>query len=200
MVSLDPLQRAISGLWALLRERRVDFVLVGGIALLQYVAGRNTEDIDLIVPADALERLPEIAVTDRNEFFALGYLESLRIDLLLTTNPLFETVMRHYSQPRPFEGVTIPCATVEGLLLLKLYALPSLYRGGDFTRVSLYENDIASLYVAYRPPLAPLLAELSTVLGASDYAEVESIVREIEGRVQRFDAARSTPPPTASDD
>jgi hypothetical protein len=48
--------------------------------------------------------------------------------------------------------------------------------------------------------LAPLLAELSTVLGASDYAEVESIVREIEGRVQRFDAARSTPPPTASDD
>ena len=34
---------------ALLRERQNEYVLVGGIGLLQYVAGRNTEDIDLIM-------------------------------------------------------------------------------------------------------------------------------------------------------
>jgi hypothetical protein len=38
------------------------------------------------------------------------------------------------SAPSPHYGRC--CATVEGLLLLKLYALPLLYRGGDFTRVS----------------------------------------------------------------
>jgi hypothetical protein len=40
-----------------------------------------------------------------------------------------------------------------GLLLLKLYALPSLYREGNFARVGLYENDVATLlsYFAQRP-------------------------------------------------
>ena len=190
MAQLDPLQRAVSDLWALLEARQIEFVLVGGIALLQYVPGRNTEDIDLIVSTSALERLPEITITDRNEYFALGYLGELRIDLLLTANALFGNVMRRYSEPRPVGGVTIPCATVEGLILLKLYALPSLYRGGDFTRVSLYENDIAALIAAWRPPLDPLLDELAPALSASDMAEVRSILADILGRIERFDAAQ----------
>lgn len=42
-------------------------------------------------------------------------------------------------------------ATVEGLLLLKLYALPSLYRQGSL-RVSIYENkNVAALLYTYRP-------------------------------------------------
>ena len=190
MASLDPLQRAVSEMWALLQEREIDFVLVGGIALLQYVGGRNTEDIDLIMPAPALERLPEIIITDRNESFALGRLGELRIDLLLTANPLFAEVMSRYSQPRVVGEVTIPCATVEGLLLLKLYALPSLYRSGDFTRVSLYENDIAALIEAYRPSLNTLLIELQGFLSLSDLTEVRSILHDIERRVERFDSAQ----------
>ena len=194
MASLDPLQRAVSELWALLQEREIDFVLVGGIALLQYVGGRNTEDIDLIVPALALERLPEITITDRNESFALGRLGELRVVLLLTANPLFAEVMSRYSQPRVVGEVTIPCATVEGLLLLKLYALPSLYRSGDFTRVSLYENDVAALIEAYRPSLDTLLAELQGSLSPSDLTEVRSILYDIERRVERFDSAQGNHP------
>ncbi|HYO89866.1 MAG TPA: hypothetical protein VER79_14550, partial [Candidatus Limnocylindrales bacterium] len=106
--SLDPLQRAVTALWALLRERQIDFVLVGGIALLQYVAGRNTDVIDLIVPEMAVKRLPEIAISDRNECFALGQFGDLRIDMLLTTNPLFAEVQRRYSVPRAFGNETIP--------------------------------------------------------------------------------------------
>jgi len=32
--------------------------------------------------------------------------------------------------------------TLEGLLVLKLYALPALYRQMDMDKVALYENDI----------------------------------------------------------
>jgi hypothetical protein len=43
----------------------------------------------------------------------------------------------------------ITTATVEGLLLLKLYALPSLYREGNFARVGL--KTIATLLYYYQP-------------------------------------------------
>ena len=54
------LSQAVDRLFDLLEQRKVDYLLVGGIALLQYVDGRNTEDIDLIVAVSALERLPEV--------------------------------------------------------------------------------------------------------------------------------------------
>lgn len=38
---------------ALLEGRWIPFVVVGGIALLQHVRGRNTEDIDLIISSEA---------------------------------------------------------------------------------------------------------------------------------------------------
>ena len=44
----DILIETVSRFFSLLSERQIDYVLVGGIALLQYVEGRNTEDIDLI--------------------------------------------------------------------------------------------------------------------------------------------------------
>jgi hypothetical protein len=50
-VNADPLPAAVTRLFTLLDERRIDYALVGGIALLQYVEGRNTEDIDLILAA-----------------------------------------------------------------------------------------------------------------------------------------------------
>jgi len=46
----DFLIETVTRFFALLRERQIEYVLVGGIALLQYVEGRNTEDIDLIMP------------------------------------------------------------------------------------------------------------------------------------------------------
>jgi hypothetical protein len=54
------LLRSVEQLFELLDERRIDYVLVNGIASLQYVEGRNTEDIDLIVAVSALRKLPEI--------------------------------------------------------------------------------------------------------------------------------------------
>lgn len=80
----------------------------------------------------------------------------------------------------------IPCATVEGLILLKLYALPSLYHQGNFARVGLYENDVATLIHAYRPQLDSLLEELSQHLSESDLVHVKKIVAEVQARLDRF--------------
>ncbi|MCB9142284.1 MAG: hypothetical protein H6646_08430 [Anaerolineales bacterium] len=177
----------VSRLFALLEAREVDYVLVGGIAMLSYVEGRNTEDINLIVSLSSLEKLPEIVITAQDADWPRGQFRDLRIDFLLTSNRLFDRVCQRFSTEREFVERAIPTATVEGLLLLKLYALPSLYRQGNFARVGLYENDIATLLQAYRPPVEPLLNELTQHLSNSDMRELRAILHDIERRVQRFD-------------
>ncbi|HKR21982.1 MAG TPA: hypothetical protein VJS17_05265, partial [Pyrinomonadaceae bacterium] len=164
----------------------IDYVLVGGIALLQYVEGRNTEDIDLIMAAPALARLSELRLETRDADFARSRFGDLKVDVLLTSNPVFERVQTHYTTSKRFVEQEIRCATVEGLILLKLYALPSLYRQGNFTRVGLYENDISTLMYAHKPSLQPLMDELAQHLNESDLSQVTEIVADIQLRIARF--------------
>src|SRR5689334_4834299 len=49
----------IIDLFQTLNQRAIPYVLVGGVALLRYVEGRNTEDIDLVLSLDFLAKLPE---------------------------------------------------------------------------------------------------------------------------------------------
>ena len=169
-----------------LRERDIDYVLVGNIALLQYVEGRNTEDIDLIMAVSALDKLPELSLETRDGDFARGKFANLKVDVLLTSNPLFDEVRKRYTTSKRFVEQEILWVTVEGLILLKLYALPSLYRLGNFTRVGLYENDIATLIHIHNPPLDSILSELAKHLNASDLEQVKQIVEEIQQRLKRF--------------
>src|SRR6478735_1105427 len=62
--------RSMNDLLLLLQERRIPFVVVGGIALLQHVPGRNTEDLDLILARPRLQQLPELELLERNDLFA----------------------------------------------------------------------------------------------------------------------------------
>jgi hypothetical protein len=186
-VDADTLFETVERLFALLRERQVDYVLVGGIAMLQYIEGRNTEDIVLIMALSSLKDLPEIKVTSQDADFARGKFDGLQVDLLLTSNPLFEYVRRHHTSARRFVEQEIPCATVDGLLLLKMYALPSLYRQGNFGRVGLYENDVATLIHDYRPDLSHLFEELSHHFSETDLAAVRDIIAEIQQRIERFE-------------
>ncbi len=185
-MNTDHLLQTVEQLFLLLRQRKIEYLLVRGIALLQYIEGRNTEDIDLIMALSSLKKLPEIRVTSQDTNFARGLFEELQIDLLLTRNTLFEKVRCHYATTQPFAEQTIPCATVEGLLLLKLYALPSLYRQGNFARVGIYENDVATLLQAYRPPLEPLFKELADHVSESDLAALHDIIGDIQRRIDRF--------------
>ncbi len=186
IMNADSLPESVERLFGLLHGRGVDYLLVGGVAMLGYVEGRNTEDIDVILAASDLERLSEITVENRDADFARGAFERLRVDMLLTNNPLFEEVGKRYATTVRFAEREVPCATVEGLLLLKLYALPSLYRQGNFARVGLYENDVATLMQVYEPNLEPLLGKLSRHLGADDLVAVRDVVSEIRGRIERF--------------
>lgn len=131
-MSSDVMPQAVGDLFHLLDQRGIDYVLVGGIALLSYVEGRNT------------------------------------------------TVQR-------FDEREITTATVEGLLLLKLYVLPSLYRQGNFARGGLYENDVATLLYYYQPDQEAILRELASHLSASDLARVRGILADLAQRIQRFD-------------
>jgi hypothetical protein len=186
VMNAEALLEAVAQLFTLLHERQIDYLLVGGVAMLQYVQGRNTEDIDLLISVSSLQALPEIAITSQENNFARGTFAMLQIDFLLTRNPFFAMVQRRYATIKPFRERDMPCATVEGLLLLKLYALPSLYRQGNFARVGLYENDIATLMHDYRPDLGPLFEELEPHLSASDITTLRDIVADIRHRIERF--------------
>lgn len=182
----EDFESALRALFTLLRERRIDYLLVGGVAMLRYVPGRNTEDIDLLLAVGDLERLPEIRLEDRNEWFAKGRFRGLRVDLLFTANPLFQQVKEQFSTIHRFHEVEVPCATAEGLILLKLFALPSLYRQGDIQRANLYEADLAALIFATRPEMGAFIAQLAPHVSGSDLNELQKIVAEIENRRTRF--------------
>lgn len=106
--------------------------------------------------------------------------------MLLTSNPVFAVIQQHYVTIRAFRERDLSCATVEGLILLKLYALPSLYRQSDFVRVGLYENDIATLMQAYQPDLDALLTVLARYVSAIDLVTLQEIVGDIQQRLARF--------------
>jgi len=134
----------------------------------------------------ALEKLPEIKIASQETYFARGEFQGLHIDILLTRNPLFAEVQKKYASRQRFVEQEISTVSVEGLLLLKLYALPSLYRQGNFAKVGLYENDIATLLHYYPVKVTTLMATLKKHLEESDLAELRAIVAEIEQRLQRF--------------
>lgn len=182
----DSLIQSVQDFFAVLEQRKIDYVLVGGIAILHYVEGRNTQDLDLVMAASSLEKLPELKIASQDVYFVRANYNELQIDILLTKNPLFEKVHREYSKVERFLDRNIPLATVEGLLLLKLYALPSLYRQGNFARVGIYENDIATLLHYYQSDVNSLLGELSHYVNENDFAEVKGIIADIQNRIKRF--------------
>jgi len=182
----DSLIQSVQDLFSVLEQRKIDYVLVGGIALLHYVEGRNTQDLDLIMDLSSVEKFPELAISSQDMYFVRANYGELEIDILLTKNPLFKKVHSKYSTEQRFLDRNIPIATVEGLLLLKLYALPSLYRQGNFARVGIYENDIATLLHDYEPDVSKLLPELSNYVSESDLAEIKSIIADIQKRIKRF--------------
>jgi hypothetical protein len=186
MMNSDSLIQSVQDFFAILEQRKIDYVLVGGIAILHYVEGRNTQDLDLLMAVSSVEKLPELTVSSQDMNFVRASYNELQIDLLLTQNPLFKKVHSQYSKVEKFLDRNIPLATVEGLLLLKLYALPSLYRQGNFARVGIYENDIATLLHYYQPNVSPLLNELSKYVNETDFAEIKGVVTDIQNRIKRF--------------
>lgn len=182
----DISKEIISDFFSLLHKRKVRYALAGGIAMLHYVEGRNTEDIDIIISVQDLNRVPEIKIIKQDKNFAQAKFQGIRTDFLLTGNPLFQQVLSDYTVQQQFGHMSVSSVTTEGLVLLKLYALPSLYRHGNFARAGLYENDIATLSYYYNLAVPEIISKLSGHLLESDINELKDIASDIEGRKKRF--------------
>ena len=192
VASEDSLPQVVDRLFDLLDQRQISYLLVGGVSLLSYVDGRNTQDVDFILARQSLSELPELVVAEEDQNFARAAFEQLQVDLLLTQNPLFKLVLQNYSTERPFGDRTIYCVTVEGLVLLKLYALPSLYRQEQFDKVSIYESDITLLMLRYPVDVDALATILKRYILATDWVELEQIIDDIQARMARFQQRQVT--------
>ena len=192
IASEDSLPQVVDRLFDLLDQRQISYLLVGGVSLLSYVDGRNTQDVDFILARQSLSELPELVVAEEDQNFARAAFEQLQVDLLLTQNPLFKLVLQNYSTERPFGDRTIYCVTVEGLVLLKLYALPSLYRQGQFDKVSIYESDITLLMLRYPVDVDALATILKRYILATDWVKLEQIIDDIQARMARFQQRQVT--------
>jgi hypothetical protein len=181
---MNDIRGEVRALFTALRDAKVDYVLVGGVAMLSYVEVRNTQDVDLIIGPKDLQKLDWQATIHDRDFGKANY-HGLRVDLLLTTNPLFADVSQRQRTEISFDGHPVSCATREGMLLLKLYALPSLYRQGNLVRAALYEADIFGLQQGATIDDEQLLATLSDHLAAHDIDELRKILREQRER-RRF--------------
>jgi hypothetical protein len=180
-----PVPQDAMDLFRLLAERRVDYLLVGGMAMLTYIKGRNTKDVDLLMSVAALEQLPELKIEDRNDFFARGKFKSIQVDLLLTKNPLFKIVAEKFATQHPFDELAVPTATIEGMILLKLFALPSLYRQFDWERIHVYEGDVKTLLALHKPAMEQLFNLLEPHIPPTDLKELKKIVSEEQQRIAK---------------
>ncbi len=181
-----PVPQDAMDLFRLLAERRVDYLLVGGMAMLTYVKGRNTKDVDLLMSVAALEKLPELKIEDRNDLFARGKFKSIQVDLLLTSHPLFKLVEKRFVTKHPFQELAVPAATVEGIVVLKLFALPSLYRQMEMDRVAIYETDITMLLAHYSFDIEPLLVLVEEHVELGDKKELRKIATECKERAAKL--------------
>jgi len=166
-----------------LEKEKIPHVLVGGLAVLQHIEGRNTRDIDLIIAVEDLDRLPGLVLGECNEWFGSGEVGPLRVDLLFTDNPLFAHVAEHHAEDREFVGTRLRCATPEGIILLKLFALPSLYRQGQVDRAALYETDI--LMLLRHTPLddVVLVDQLKSHMSVTDIRALLEVLADIRTRI-----------------
>ena len=165
----------------------IPHLLLGAMAMLQHIDGRPTRYIDLIIALEDLDKLPNYRIEERNEWFATGTVGPLRIDLHFTANPLFAEVMAKHAMIKILLDVPIRCATPEGIILLKLFALPSLYRQGNVRRAALYETDI--LQLLHHQPIEPesLLGQLPSHMTESDIRALRDVLADIQQRIRNRD-------------
>jgi hypothetical protein len=115
-----PLPRDAMDLFRLLAEQRVPYLLAGGLAMLTYVNGRNTRDVDLLMSVEASRD------NSRNWKFATARIFSrarnsavCRWICCSTGNPVFKIVAEQFATRHRFAELEVPTATVEGLIDLE---------------------------------------------------------------------------------
>ena len=171
----------------LLEAKGIEYALVGGAALLTMDdCQRPTDDFDFIVAKADIDQVDELSEESSDRNFGRYLYQGTRIDALYRDNPIFDYVMRNCLDRTVIEGREIVRATPEGIVLLKLYALPSLYQQGQPRRAATYENDILGLLmqpveISFERVLKVLAGELLP----SQVDELRNILEDCQRRAQR---------------
>ena len=118
--------------------------------------------------------------------FAYGKFQELRVNILFAEHPLFERIAREFAAPMDYQMGQLSTATIDGLILLKLFALPSLYRQFDYDRVAIYEADVTQLLARSQREDAFFLQILAPHLLDSDRQELAGVLTGIRGRLRRM--------------
>ena len=171
----------------LLESKNIEYALVGGAALLTMDdCQRPTDDFDFIIAKVDIEQVSELTVESSDRNFGRYLYQGTRIDALYRENPIFEYVMKNCLDGAVIEGKEIVRATPEGIVLLKLYALPSLYQQGQPRRAATYENDILGLLMQpVEISFERVLKVLASELLSSQVDELRSILEDCQRRAQR---------------
>ena len=127
--TLDDLKKVIQSL----NQQQADYILIGGYALFSHGYHRATEDIDLLVPANAMASksiiaallvLPDKASAGLNPaWFEEG--ENIRLADEVIIDLLFETCgetyesLSSYTETVDLDGISVRTLTLEGLLKTK---------------------------------------------------------------------------------
>jgi hypothetical protein len=116
-----------------LNEEGAEYVVIGGMAILQLGFVRATEDIDLLVGASpenferlrrAMLSLPDQAIeevrpTDLDEYVVVRVADEFVVDLMKSACGIDYQEARSATRPVALRGVTIPFASAELLWKLK---------------------------------------------------------------------------------
>ena len=187
-MNFDNLPNSVDKFLKLLAQNGIDIVIVGGIALLAYMQDRNTQDLDLIVSKDDFNKIsPSLKTVEADENFAnCETYDGLNVDFLFAENAIFKYVKKVFCQKRNFQEGVFYIATVEGLVLMKLYAWADLYLNGNLfndkfllTKSLRYKNDIEVLLLNYEINLLPLKRILEKNLDASKFALIENLIEKL---------------------
>lgn len=168
-----------------LETSAIDYTLVGGLALLTYFEGRNTQVIDFIARLEDLQKVSGFITEEASDWFAKGRYRGLRVNVLRRECPVFDLVAKRFAARRQFGGRSVQMATAEGLTLLKLFALPSLYRQFQLDKVFIYEADLGSLSNHHPVAVEPLLKLLKPHVLKEDIVELRAIIADIERKLRR---------------
>ncbi len=181
----DPseISRQTEALLDLLAEREINCVLVGAVAMLQYVPGRNTKDIDFIMPKSELRRCPEIVVFHEDETFCQASFGCVNVDFLYSRHRLFQEVAVNYCTVRHISGHLIKCATPTGLVILKLFAIPSLLYQFREGKIRQYESDIEGMIETCEVPDDEVLALLQKHLKPGELLAVKTVLTDLRARI-----------------
>lgn len=125
-----PNDRDVVELFTLLCERQTPYLLVGGIAMLRYVEGRNTEDIHLLMSLPSLKQLPEISVEGTERVFHSGPLSQCAGGRVAHRQHPSRTHSNPSAPPTALRNWKCRRLRRRGWSCLSFYALPSLSPAG----------------------------------------------------------------------